>query len=239
MKLSIVIPVFNEEETIKKVLDCLVKVKLPCRKEIIIVDDGSQDKTVSIVKKFTNSQKKTVKFIFVSHQRNFGKGKAVQTGIQKASGEYILIQDADLEYNPKEIPKLLKPIMKIDKKGKKQKIAVYGSRFMNNQAIIPPIYYWGNKFLTFLTNIFYAVRLTDMETGYKLLPASFLKKVKLNCQNFDIEPEITAKLISNKIPIVETPISYSGRNHLAGKKLTPKDAFGAIKAIIKYRLKSA
>ncbi len=240
MKLSIIIPVYNEEKTIGKLLDKLLKVKLPCRKEIIIVDDGSTDRTRKKIMNYElrimETKNASIKTIF--HKHNQGKGAAIQSGIKKATGDYILIQDADLEYNPSEIPKLLTPILPQPITHNLQpttNIAVYGSRFMKDKVTIPPIYLFGNKILTFLTNLIYGTRLTDMETGYKLLPVTFLKKTKLSARRFDIEPEITAKLIKRKIPIIEVPISYHGRTHLGGKKLTVKDAFSAVKTLIYFR----
>ena len=228
MKLSIIIPVYNEEKTVSTVLDKVSRVKLPCQKEIIIVDDGSSDGTKEqITDNIKHKTKDKIKIIF--HHQNQGKGAAVRTGIEAATGDYILIQDADLEYNPDEIPKLLSPIFQLDKL---KNIAVYGSRFQSNYAVIPRLYLWGNKLLTFLTNLLYETKLTDMETGYKLLPSSFLKKVHLVGNRFEIEPEITAKLVKAKIPIVEVPISYRSRSHLSGKKLTVRDAWGAVKTLL-------
>ncbi len=234
MKLSIIIPVYNEEKTISTVLDKVSRVKLPCRKEIIVVDDGSTDGTGNRIK---NYELRIKNLKIITHKKNRGKGTAVRTGIKAASGDYILIQDADLEYNPDEIPQLLKPILSPKTKDQRLKtnIAVYGSRFLSNNAVIPRLYLWGNKLLTFLTNLFYQTKLTDMETGYKLLPSSFLKKVHLTGNRFEIEPEITAKLVKAKVPIVEVPISYRGRSHLSGKKLTVRDAWGAVKTLIRHK----
>ncbi len=213
------------------VLKKISRVNLPCKKEIIIIDDGSNDKTSEVLSKYQISN---IKYQIIKHKRNLGKGAAVRRGIKEATGDYILIQDADLEYDPKEIPKLLSTIISYNESP--TLIAVYGSRFMNKKAVIPLLYLLGNKFLTLLTNLLYGTRLTDMETGYKLLPASFLNQIKLTNNRFDMEPEITTKLIKNKIKIIEVPISYRGRTHLAGKKLTFRDAFGAIKTIVKLRL---
>jgi len=255
MKLSIIIPVYNEEKTIGKVIDKLLRVKLPCRKEIIIVDDGSTDGTKEITK---NQKLRTKNIKIIMHKHNQGKGAAIQSGIKKATGDYILIQDADLEYNPSEIPKLLAPILNQKDRSSvilacpesperdpgrtrsslarmTKNIAVYGSRFIKDSATIPPLYLLGNKVLTTLTNMLYGTKLTDMETGYKLLPASFCKKSRLRSARFDIEPEITVKLIKKKIHIIEIPISYKGRTHLGGKKLTIKDAFGALKTLLYLR----
>lgn len=265
MKLSIIIPVYNEEKTIKQVLEKINSVKLPCKKEIIIVNDGSSDATASEINKaiktprtvtrrgsprvFTprgsseveESNRRIVKVI--NHKKNQGKGAAIRSGIKKTTGDYILIQDADLEYDPKDLPSLLSPILYDKYKRshgyvmKNEIMAVYGSRFINNKAVIPLLYLIGNKFLTDLTNVLFGTKLTDMETGYKLLPASFLKQTKLNSSHFDIEPEITVKLIKKGFKIIEIPISYHGRTHLAGKKLTFRDAFGAIKTLVKLRYK--
>jgi len=232
MKLSIIVPVYNEEKTIDQVLDALVSITLPCEKEIIVVDDGSIDKTAIRIKNY-KSRNKEIKVFF--HLRNQGKGAAIKTGIKAASGDFILIQDADLEYSPSEIPKLLLPITDNNKSMKIVKKAVYGSRFKNKNVEIPYLYLIGNKFLTLITNLLFGTSLSDMETGYKLLPANFIKNIKLKSKHFNIEPEITAMLIKNKIPIIEIPISYKGRSHLTGKKLTAIDAFEAIRTLIYFR----
>ncbi|KKS47452.1 hypothetical protein A3J20_03635 [Candidatus Gottesmanbacteria bacterium RIFCSPLOWO2_02_FULL_42_29] len=230
MKLSIVVPVFNEGKTVKFVLQKLLSLKLPLTYEVIVIDDGSTDGTTQILKQYPIKDKKKLKIVF--HQKNSGKGEAVKTGFKTAGGDYLLVQDADLEYNPDEINKLLKPLMK---KKNNSFTAVYGSRFKEVGAVIPKTYLFGNKLLTYLTNIMYRVRLTDMETGYKLLPAMVVKKLSLKASHFDFEPEITAKLIRRQVKIIEVPIRYQGRNRLAGKKLTVTDAFEAIKAIFYYR----
>lgn len=237
MKLSILVPVYNEEQTIKRVINKLLELKLPWNTEIIVVDDGSTDRTGSILRKAKFKHKTDIKII--RHKFNKGKGKAIQSGIGKATGDYLLIQDADLEYDPSEIPKLIAPLLNDKYKRSRASVmmAVYGSRFKKGKPAISPIYYIGNIFLTQITNILYGTSLTDMETGYKLLPAKFMKSLKLVAKRFDIEPEITAKLIKAKIPIIEVPISYKGRSHLAGKKLTPADAFSAIKTLISLREK--
>ena len=229
MKLSIIVPVFNERETVRFVLNKLLKLKLTPELEIIVVDDGSTDGTAQILKQYPIKEAKKLKKVF--HQKNSGKGDAVRSGFKTATGDYMLIQDADLEYNPDEIRKLLIPLLK----AKSEKItAVYGSRFKTGKAVIPKAYFLGNKLLTFLTNLVYGVHLSDMETGYKLLPAKVVKQLALKASHFDFEPEITAKLIRRKVKIIEVPISYQGRNRRGGKKLTVIDAFEAIKAIFYY-----
>ncbi len=240
MKLSIIIPVFNEEKTINQVLVSVSTVRLHCQKEIIVIDDGSTDETGSQISKF-KSQNQSLKLKIIHHETNQGKGAAIRQGINKATGDYILIQDADLEYNPEEIPKLLTPIQSKSKNNDKRtiaNIAVYGSRFANGRPVIPLLYYLGNKLLTILFNLFFSTNLTDMETGYKLLPTKFLKSLKFTSSGFDIEPEITALLVKQGVFIIEVPISYKGRSHLAGKKLTVKDAFGAVVTILKNKFLS-
>lgn len=234
MKLSIIVPVYNEEATIKVVLSKLLKQKLPCSTEIIVVDDGSFDKTVKEIKNL-KSQFRNLKLLL--HRYNQGKGEAIKTGIKASHGDYILIQDADLEYNPEEIPKLIAPLLKTKSmKGQIKTLkAIYGSRFKYKQVKISLPYYLGNMFLTFLTNVLFGTNLTDMETGYKLLPTEFMKSIKLKASRFDIEPEITAKLIKAGFSITEVPISYMGRSHLAGKKLTITDAFAAIKTLVSHK----
>lgn len=233
MKLSILVPVFNEENTISLVIDKLISIKLPCKTEVIIVDDGSTDRTKKILTDY-KTKVKTEIFKIIFHKKNSGKGEAVKTAVRHACGDYILIQDADLEYDPSEIINLLKPLKK-NKEKRVNNLAVYGTRLKNKNNIMPKTYFWGNKLLTLLTNVLFGIKLTDMETGYKLLPSSILKKEKLKSKHFDFEPEITAKLIKNKVKIIEVPITYRGRDHLAGKKLTLLDAFEAIQALFYFR----
>lgn len=232
MKLSIVVPVFNEVNTIGNVLQKLLSLKLSCEKEIIIVNDGSTDGTHKEIRKHVTPRNKNILRV-VTHPANKGKGSAIRTGMKNISGDYMLIQDADLEYNPDEIPFLIQALG--SRKTSSPEIAVYGSRFMGKERKIPFIYLIGNKTLTLITRILFRVRITDMETGYKLLPKKFFTTVSLVSDHFDIEPEITAKLVKKGIPIKEVSISYSGRSHLAGKKLTPMDAFEAIRALLYYR----
>lgn len=227
MKLSILIPVFNEEQTIEKILKRVSRVRIKARKEIIVIDDGSTDDTTMILKRL----KKGNRFTLIRHATNLGKGEAIKTGLRKSTGDYILIQDADLEYNPKEIKLLLHPLSLF----KRKTIAVYGSRFSGKQPQMPYIYYLGNKFLTWCTNVLYDVSLNDMETGYKLLPRTFVESLNIRSSGFDFEPEITIQLIQNHIPIIEVPISYQGRSHLAGKKLRISHALDALRTLLAYR----
>lgn len=234
MRLSIIIPVFNEGRTIAKVIKQVNNLRIPgVGKEIIVVNDGSSDNTVLRIKK--SKFYKNIKFL--SHSKNQGKGKAVKTGINLAKGDYIIIQDADLEYNPKDIAKLVEPIRK------KKAEVVYGTRLnrlpnlsRDERTLQFLIHYFGNRFLSLLTSILYGQWLTDMETCYKLFPRKALKKIKLNARGFEFEPEITAKLLKNGYKILEIPISTEPRGYEEGKKLnTVKDGILALWSLLRYR----
>jgi len=224
MKLSIIIPVYNESKTILKILDKIKKVKIPIKKEIIIVDDFSKDGTRKILKKIKD---KNIKIYF--HNKNLGKGSTIKTGINNSGGDLIIIQDADLEYDPSDYKKLIKPIL--DGKTK----VVYGSRFLKNNKKIYNIYYFGNKILSFLTSIIYLTKITDMETCYKVFDSKLIKKMNIKSKRFDFEPEITSKLLKNNIKILEVPISYFPRRKSEGKKIRIKDGVIALLTLIKYR----
>jgi glycosyltransferase involved in cell wall biosynthesis len=224
MKLSVVVPVYNEEKTIAEILKRVQKVGLA--HEIIVVDDGSSDGTAAIIKNLRSD--KSIKFI--AHPKNMGKGAAVRTGIEAATGEIILVQDADLEYYPEDYPALIKPI----ENGSAD--AVYGSRFMGGPRRTTMFWHMvANKMLTFLTNILYNNILTDMETGYKLFKREILQDIKIRSNNFDFEPEITAKLLKRRARIFEVPITFNPRDYSEGKKIGLKDAFQALWALVKYR----
>ena len=232
--LSIIIPAYNEAKTISLILDKVLAVKLlnDIQKEIVIVNDCSKDNTKEIIHNYILSHPEQ-KFNFISHEKNLGKGAAIHEGIKIAQGDYIIIQDADLEYNPEEYNVLLKPILDgfAD--------VVYGSRFMGGNPH-RVLFYWhslGNKFLTSLSNMFTNLNLTDMETCYKLFRADIIKSIRLNEKRFGFEPEITAKI--SKIPtirIYDVGISYYGRTYMEGKKIGWKDGIRALWCILKYNL---
>lgn len=233
-KLSVIIPVYNEEKTIHLILDKVKQVKLPFNitKEIIIVNDCSTDFTKNAIEEYINLNG-TLDINFFEHQVNSGKGAALRTGFSKATGEYLVVQDADLEYDPEEYIDLLKPVLL------GYADVVYGSRFMgNNPHRI--LFFWhsiGNKYLTFLSNMFSNLNLTDMETCYKLFKTELIQAILLKENRFGFEPEVTAKIA--RIPgirIYEVGISYYGRTYREGKKINWKDGLWAIYCILKYGL---
>jgi len=225
MILSLVMPVYNEKNTLTEILN---KVKaVPVKKEIIIVDDGSADGTREILKDLKSDN---IKIIF--HEKNQGKGAAIKTGLREATGDIVIIQDADLEYDPNEIPKVIQPILDgfAD--------VVYGSRFLGGHPH-GVLYFWhmvGNKLLTTLSNVFTGINLTDMETCYKAFKREIIQSLEIEEDRFGFEPEMTAKIAKKKCRIYEVGISYYGRTYEEGKKIGWKDAFSALKCIIKYNL---
>ena len=227
MKLSIVIPCYNEKDTIQKILE---RVKAsPLDKEIIIVDDGSTDGTREILA--TQIAHQVDQIIF--HEHNQGKGAALRSGFAAVHGDIVIIQDADLEYDPAEYEQLIKPILE----GKAD--VVYGSRVRGEQTHNVS-YYWlslGNKFLTWMSNIFTNINLSDLETGYKVFRRDIIQSITIEENRFGVEPEITAKVAKMKCRICEVGISYSGRSYGAGKKVGWKDGFRAIWCILKYNLR--
>tara|TARA_Y100000816_G_C26023192_1_gene535339 strand:+ start:306 stop:992 length:687 start_codon:yes stop_codon:yes gene_type:complete len=227
MKLSIIIPVYNEVNTIKKILN-KVYAQDQYDKEVIIIDDFSTDGTREMLK---NEIKEDVdKIIF--NEKNYGKGYSVRQGINVASGEIILVQDADLEYDPSDYKILLNPIINYDAD------VVYGSRFIGSEEK-RVLYFWhtvGNKVLTFLSNMFTNLNLTDMEVCYKVFKSDVIKDIKLYENRFGFEPEITAKIAKKNLKIFEVGVKYYGRKYADGKKITWRDGFSALKCIIKYSL---
>ena len=226
-KLSIVIPVYNEEKLVLKSLRPILE--LPINKEVIVIDDGSKDDTINLLHKLQDKYQ----FKLLIQEINQGKGAAVRKGLENISGDFFIICDADLEYNPSDIVTLFKRIQKYDQT--KEKIAIYGSRFLVNNRI--SFHYLVNAFLTKLTNILFKTKLTDMETCFKLIPSKSLEEIKLYGDRFEIEPEITAQLIKNGYQIKEIPISYNRRGYIDGKKITAKDGLMAVQAIISQRFK--
>jgi len=227
MLISVLIPCFNEKKTIEEIVNRINDLK-DLNLEIIIIDDNSNDGTKELLK--DKIKDKVSKIIF--NNKNYGKGYCVKKGIQASNGDAILIQDADLEYDPSDYPKLIKPI----ENGSAD--VVYGSRFLGGEEK-RVLYFWhslGNKLLTIFSNMFTNLNLTDMEVGYKLFKSDILKDINLVENRFGIEPEVTAKISKKKIRIFEVGISYYGRKYEDGKKITWRDGFSAIRCIIKYNL---
>ena len=240
-KLSIVIPVYNEISTIQEILRQVSDVEISLEKEIILVDDCSTDGTREILEKIRDGDSEVLDLMpargprsikVILHEQNTGKGGALRTGFKNVTGEITIIQDADLEYDPEDYPRLVKPIL--DEKAD----VVYGSRFLNRDRPEGILFssFVANKVLTFISNILTGLSLTDMETCYKVMKSSILKELNLTSDRFGIEPEITAKLAKRKARIAELPISYFGRDHATGKKINWKDGLSAIYHIIRFNL---
>jgi len=225
MYLSIIVPIYNEKNTISVILDKIYSLKLQEKYEIILVDDGSTDGTRDILKGLENKKNHHV----IYKDTNSGKGESLKIGFKKSIGDYVIVQDADLEYDPSDY------LLLLDEVKKSNKVVVYGSRFMGDYKDMSSLHYFGNKLLTLVTNLLYGVTLTDMETCYKLFPGKLIRSLKLNAKRFEFEPEVTAKILKKGYLIKEVPISYSGRTHSEGKKITWKDGFTAIFSLIKYR----
>ena len=233
-KLSVIVPCYNEKKTIEIILEKIIKSLVNYKilnYEIIIVDDFSNDGTKKILENIKNQEKVNILF----HNTNLGKGAAIQTAIQHITGDIIIIQDADLEYDPFDYDKLLLPFFETTAD------VVYGSRFLGGGKYVRIHFFWhylANRILTFFCNLFINLNLTDMETGYKVFKSSVLKNISLKEKTFSFEPEITIKLAKKKCKFYEVPITYNGRSYEDGKKIGLKDAFIALKAIILYSLKS-
>lgn len=223
--LSVLIPVYNEKATLLELVRRVESVPLPVAKEIVLVDDGSTDGTRELL----NTLDARVKVVF--HERNRGKGAAIRTALARASGDFVIIQDADLEYDPADYPGLLAPLLD----GRAD--VVYGSRFLGGPHRV--LFFWhylGNKLFTLLTNVLYNINLTDMGTCYKVFAAEKIKGIPLRSERFGIEAEITAKVCKRHLRIYETPISYSGRTYAEGKKIRWTDSFSYLWCLLRYRV---
>jgi glycosyltransferase involved in cell wall biosynthesis len=223
--LSVIIPVYNEKGTIRAIVDRVQAV--PINKEIIIVDDGSKDGTREILQELAMQDNIRV-FL---HEKNKGKGAALSTGLKHVSGDYVVFQDADLEYHPEEYMRLLEPIIKGDAD------VVYGSRFKGSGRAFLFWHKMGNIFLNFVTNVLYNSTLTDMETCYKMFRRDVINGITIESNRFNVEPEVTAKILKQGYRVYEVPISYSGRDFSEGKKITWRDGFSALFTLVKYRFK--
>jgi glycosyltransferase involved in cell wall biosynthesis len=222
--LSVIVPVFNERATVAEVIRRMRAVDLNLVLQIVAVDDGSSDGSDKVLDALQDS---TVHVIH--HKTNLGKGAAIRTGLAEAHGDLVLVQDADLEYDPNDWPRLLDPIIR----GKAR--VVYGSRFTGERSNMMPLHWIGNRLLSLVTNVLYRSTLSDMETCYKLFDAEVLEGLTIVSNKFDFEPEITAKVLRRGHRIYEVPISYAGREPDEGKKITWRDGISAMKALIKFR----
>jgi glycosyltransferase involved in cell wall biosynthesis len=224
--LSVLIPVYNEKATVLELLRRVEAVELPVDKQVVMVDDGSTDGTRDILKGLAPSRATVV-----LHERNRGKGAALRTALEHATGDLVIVQDADLEYDPADFPQMLAPLLD----GRAD--AVYGSRFLGGpHRVLLFWHYFGNKLFTLITNILYDINLTDMGTCYKAFVTDKLKALPLRSERFGIEAEITAKICKRRFRIYEVPISYSGRTYAEGKKITWKDGFSYLRCLLRYRV---
>jgi glycosyltransferase involved in cell wall biosynthesis len=223
-KLSVIVPVFNERTTVVEIMRRMRAVELPIDREFVIVDDGSSDGTQQVLSQLGDSTVKVVK-----HTANRGKGAAIRTGLGHVTGDLVLIQDADLEYDPEDWPRLLAPVFR----GKAT--VVYGSRFTGERRNMLFLHWMGNRLLSLTTNLLYNTTLSDMETCYKLFDRRVLDGITIRSERFEFEPEITAKLLRQGVRIYEVPISYTGREFDEGKKITWRDGFAALYALVKFR----
>ena len=222
--LSVIVPVYNERTTVAEIVRRVRAVEVPLVVDVVVVDDGSTDGTDKVLSAIEDS---TVRV--VTHHKNQGKGAAIRTGLAQARGDLVLIQDADLEYDPDDWPKLLDPVLK------HKALVVYGSRFTGERKNMMPLHWAGNRLLSLVTNVLYSSTLSDMETCYKLFDRRVLDGITVVSNRFDFEPEITAKVLRRGYRIYEVPISYAGREADEGKKITWRDGFGALRALVRFR----
>ena len=223
-KLSVIVPLYDERNTVVEIVRRMRAVDIPLEREIVLVDDGSTDGTREVLHQLADS---TVHV--VHHERNLGKGAAIRTGLEQVTGDLVLIQDGDLEYDPEDWPKLLTPVLR----GKAE--VVYGSRFTGERRNMLFFHWVANRFLSLVTNILYNSTLSDMETCYKLFDRELLAGIRWQARGFEFEPEVTAKVLRRGIRIYEVPISYAGREFNEGRKFTWRDEFVALWTLVKYR----
>ncbi|MBU0579765.1 MAG: glycosyltransferase family 2 protein [Candidatus Margulisbacteria bacterium] len=228
MKLSVLIPVYDEKPTIEIILQKIRAV--PVEKELIMVDDFSKDGSREILKEIESRNEPDLKILY--HDKNQGKGAAIRTGLKEVTGDYVLIQDADLEYDPNDYLDLIQALQK------NKADVVYGSRFLGVCKNMSLSHYFGNKLLTFMANLLYGTKLTDIETCYKLWKKDLIKSIDFKANRFEFEPEITSKMLKKNIKIIEVPIHYDAREFDQGKKISWKDGFSSLWTLIKYRFKS-
>jgi glycosyltransferase involved in cell wall biosynthesis len=222
--LTVLMPVFNEQSTVKEIVSRCLLVELPLEIDLVIVDDGSSDETAEVLATIDDPKVRVL-----THATNQGKGAAIRTGLSAATGDLVIVQDADLEYNPEDWRVLLDPVLE------GRAVAVYGNRFSGSGKNMSGLHRFGNRFLSLVTSVLYAKKLNDMETCYKLFDRRVIAPIKVISDRFDFEPEITAKVLRQGYDIVEVPISYAGREFHEGKKITWRDGFGAIRALIRFR----
>lgn len=226
MKVSIIIPVYNEEKTIRELISKVLHAPCPAGKEVVVIDDASTDKTREILE----GLKTRNNFVLLHHQKNQGKGAAIKTALPYTTGDFILVQDADLEYDPKDYPALLKPLIK------NEADIVYGSRNLKKNPRSSIGFYWGGKLLTFILNLLFGTKLTDINTGYKVFRREVLKNIKLEEPRFAFCEEVTCKVLKKGFKIKEVPIDYYPRTSQQGKKIKWKDGLWGIWVILKNRL---
>jgi glycosyltransferase involved in cell wall biosynthesis len=222
--LTVLMPVFNEQSTVKEIVSRCLLVDLPLKVDLVIVDDGSSDGTAKVLAGLSDPRVRVL-----SHGANRGKGAALRTGLSEATGDLVIVQDADLEYDPNDWRVLLGPVVE------GRAFVVYGNRFAGSGRNMSGLHMLGNRFLSLVTSLLYAKKLGDMETCYKLFDRRVIEPIHVVSDRFDFEPEITAKVLRQGYDIVEVPISYAGREFHEGKKITWRDGFGALRALVRFR----